>query len=338
MNFQQKVRKFWSKKTFLNDLLVPFGFIYYLGHLVNFHILQRPQSVRSMVICVGNTVVGGAGKTPFALALGKKIKYMGLKIAYITSGYNSRAAKSDMAILVNRKFHKATDVGDESLLLASVAPTYVHTNRYLAASAAEADGARVIIMDDGLQNNTLRKNYTFLILDDTYKLGNGYPIPAGPLREPYRKACARADAVVLVTNEQKPQKASAKLNLKNRIIRTKGRQLKSDFSATLTTNKTAIQGLKYFAFCGIAVPQKFFDTLKRADFNVAKTKVFDDHYEYSEADIEKLIVSAKNMQLITTEKDIIKIPKKYHNQIDYLPIELTFDMPEELLYRLKNLV
>ncbi|MDF3047226.1 MAG: lpxK [Candidatus Midichloriaceae bacterium] len=338
MNFQEKVRKFWSKKTFLNDLLVPFGFIYYLGHLVNFHILQKPQSVRSMVICVGNTVIGGAGKTPFALALGKKLKKMGLKIAYITSGYKSSAAKSPIAILVNPKFHKAADVGDESLLLARVAPTYVNSNRYLAAAAAEADGARVIIMDDGLQNNTLRKNYTFLILDDTYKLGNGYPIPAGPLREPYRKACARADAVVLVTNEQKHQKTPDNLTLKNRTTRNNGRQLKSDFLATLTTSKPPIQGCKYFAFCGIAVPQKFFGTLKRADFKIAKTKVFDDHYEYSDADIEKLIANANGMQLITTEKDIVKIPQKYHDRIDYLPIELTFNMPEELLYRLKSLV
>lgn len=320
MKWQQKIHKFWSKKTCLNDILLPFSFIYYLGHLVNFHILQRPKSVRPMVLCVGNAVVGGAGKTPFAIALANKLIAMGLKVAFITRGYGSIASRGEIATLVKPSMHTSEFVGDEALLLARIAPTYVSSNRHTAAMAAEDDGARVIIMDDGLQNNTLRKNYSFLVLDENYGLGNGYPMPAGPLREPYKTSCAKADTAVLVTQSKETSS-----------------NLRHDIKAVITPGKKPEPGQRYFAFCGIANPQKFLETLKLAGFDVAKTEIFYDHYPYTEQDIQNLIEKSDDLKLITTEKDFTKIDPKYASQIEVLPIELQFEIPESLMYRLVKL-
>lgn len=320
MKWQQKMHKFWSKKSCLNDFLLPFSFIYYLGHLINFHILQKPKSVKPMVLCVGNAVLGGAGKTPFAIALARKLIAMGLQVAFVTRGYGSVASKRELPTLVKTSLHTADYVGDEALLLARIAPTYVASDRHSAAIAAEDDGARVIIMDDGLQNNSLRKNYSFLLIDESYGLGNGYPLPAGPLREPYKNSRARADTAVLIT-----QSAKTSSNLKH------------DIKAIITPGKKPEPNKRYFAFCGIANPQKFFDTLKLAGFNVAKTTTFNDHHPYTEQEIQELVEKSGDLCLITTEKDFTKIDPKYASKIDVLPIELEFEIPDNLKYRLVKL-
>ncbi len=321
--WQQRIYKFWSKKTFLNYILLPLSFLYYLAHLINFHVFQRPKNVRPMVVCVGNAILGGAGKTPFAITLAKKIMAMELPVAFITRGYGSIASKKSVATFVNASIHSPSDVGDEALLLARTAPTYVASNRYVAAKAAEDDGAKVIIMDDGLQNNTLYKNYNFLILDENYGLGNGYPLPAGPLREYCKSVYSRADTAVLITQSSKTSS-----------------KLKHDIRAVIVAAGRVGDDKSYLAFCGIAHPAKFFKTLKIAGFNVSKTKIFDDHYAYSESDIQDLIKESesKGLRLITTEKDFVKIDPKYHNKVVILPIKLQFEIPEKLMHRLAKLI
>jgi tetraacyldisaccharide 4'-kinase len=312
---QQGIRRFWSKRSFLNYLLLPLSIIYYFAHLLNFYVFQKPKKVKSIVICIGNVVVGGAGKTPFAIALAQKLMKQGLKIAFITRGYGSSASLIQEATLVDLSIHKASNVGDEAILLAHTAPTYVLKDRYIAACSAARDGAEVIIMDDGLQNNGLYKDYSFLVIDEGYGLGNGYVIPAGPLREPYKNAKNKVNTMVLITQNQ------------NHLKHLSG---KYDIIANIVCKKRPKPGQRYFAFCGIANPQKFFDTLTYNGFNIAAFKVFDDHYPYAELDIEGLIKESKDLQLITTEKDLVKIPDKYRDRIEVLPIELQFDLPKGL--------
>ncbi len=319
MNWEQRLREFWNKRSIFNYLLLPVSLLYYLLHLLNFHLLQSPKKVTPLVICVGNITVGGSGKTPFALSLAHKIIKMGLKPAFITRGYGSLASKRKVATLVKLPKHSALEVGDEAILLARVAPTYVGGNRYMAALKAERDGFDIIIMDDGLQNNTLQKDYSFLVLDDGYGLGNGYTLPAGPLRELYKNAKVRVDTTVLITQSDKPSKIK-----------------KHDITANIVPLKKPKSRQRYFAFCGIGRPDKFFNTLAQAGFDVVDIKVFNDHYAYTLRDIKELIKLADGLKLITTEKDFVKIPAAYVHQIEVLPIELQFDIPDKLLIMLNE--
>ena len=147
------------------------------------------------VICVGNLVAGGAGKTPVALALGRRLLAAGSAVHFLTRGYGGRRRGP---IQVDPARHGAVDVGDEALLLARIAPTWVARARAAGAVTAARAGAEVVVMDDGHQHPGLAKDLSVVVVDGDYGIGNGRVIPAGPLREPAALGLARADAVILV--------------------------------------------------------------------------------------------------------------------------------------------
>ena len=312
MSWQIKVRKFWFKRSWLNLLLWPLSKFYDIGHLINYYLLNQPKKVKPFVICVGNVTVGGAGKTLFAITLAKKLISLNYKVAFISRGYASNI-DSKKAIAVDILIHTAHKVGDEPLLLANIAPTYVCINRYKAAQMASSIDPDIIIMDDGLQNNQVHKDYNFLIIDGDYKFGNGYTLPAGPLREPITNAYQKANNIVLI-----------------------GKKcfIKHDINATIVCNKTPNTSVQYLAFCSLANPNKFYNTLKQLKFNILATKSFNDHHHYSDQDIENLLKNSNKYKLITTQKDIVKIPKSLASQIEVLEVGLNFDLPDDLLNKL----
>jgi tetraacyldisaccharide 4'-kinase len=247
------------------------------------------------VICLGNFTVGGGGKTPAALAAGRLLLAGHERPFYLSRGYGGRLGGP---VLVNPAVHGAADVGDEPLLLARLAPTIVARDRVAGAAAAARGGASVVVMDDGLQNPSLRKDLAIIVVDGRRGIGNGRIFPAGPLRAPLKSQIARAQALLLVGP---PDAAAAVVAMaQRRLLPVLHGRIEADQQSL-----AALTGRKIMAFAGIADPQKFFATLAEAGLVVAERISFADHHRYTPAEAQMLLerAQAQNLLLLTTEKD-----------------------------------
>lgn len=271
-----------------------------------------PIHVNVPVICVGNLTVGGTGKTPVVLSLAKELITRSKVVHFLTRGYKGREKGP---LLVNPTYHTAYDVGDESLLLAHLAPTWVSVDRPAGARAAVSAGAEIIIMDDGFQNPSLYKDLSILVIDGTIGFGNGRIIPAGPLRESINSGLERAQGIVLFDPDITELTPSlARLNLLHARLAPK-------------SDKVKFHGHKVVAFAGIGRPEKFFDTLQDIGACIVEKYSFPDHHFYSKKDINSLLTIAKahNALCVTTEKDYIRLPHHLTNQIQALAITVQWE-------------
>jgi tetraacyldisaccharide 4'-kinase len=247
------------------------------------------------VICVGNLTVGGAGKTPAALAVAALLLAAGKHPFFLTRGYGG-ALKGP--VRVDPVTHRAADVGDEPLLLARVAPTVVARNRVAGAAAARADGADGIVMVDGFQNPSLVKDFSLIVIDGRRGIGNARVIPAGPLRAPLMEQLDHADAVLVVGDGDGAAAAIA------RTLPLFHGRLVPELNAV-----TALLGHKVLAFAGIGDPQKFFGTLDAAAIDAPVRLPFADHHRYSPLEAADILDRAARDRLIplTTEKDFARM-------------------------------
>ncbi len=270
----------------------------------------EPEAVGVPVICVGNLVAGGAGKTPVAIDLLTKLRASGRKAFALTRGYGGRAKGP---LLVDSASQDWRDVGDEALLLARAAPTVVSRDRPDGAVFAIDQGADLLVMDDGFQNPSLRKDLSLLVVDGGYGLGNGRVLPAGPLRELPGDAFARASAVVLIGDDA--------TGLAHRLPRGLP-LLRADLSPT--PGAPGVSGKRLVAFAGIGRPRKFFDSLKSAGAEMVASVAFPDHYPYRESDIALILRKAQDLDAtaITTEKDWVRLPKSLASGIETFPVSL----------------
>jgi tetraacyldisaccharide 4'-kinase len=251
------------------------------------------------VICLGNLTVGGAGKTPAALTVARLLRAAQERPFFLTRGYGGRLAGP---VRVNPAVHHAADVGDEPLLLARFAPTVVARDRVAGAQFAQYAGASVIVMDDGLQNPSLVKDLSIVVVDGRRGVGNAKVIPAGPLRAPLATQLDHARALLVVG----PLEGAA--NLAKRAERY-GLKV---FHARLEPDRgivAAIGKRKVLAFAGIGNPDKFFATLAEAGVTVAERVGFDDHHRFTAAQAQDLLARARaaNLMLVTTEKDLMRL-------------------------------
>lgn len=273
--------------------LAPLGFLYGSAVKVRFALTSSYRS-KLPVICIGNFTVGGAGKTPLALAVAELLRELGASPAFLTRGFGGRLAGPH---LVDPDRDGFADVGDEALLLARSAPTFVARNRPEGAKAIEETGASVIIMDDGFQNPSLAKDVSLIAVDSTAGIGNGLVFPAGPLRASLGFQSRRADAVVLIGGD-----GTAK------SLHGVGLPV---YLANLAPAGQCewLQTRPVLAFCGIGRPQKFFDTLKEAGAALAGMRSFPDHHAYTDDDARALLEEARSLgaQLVTTEKDWVRL-------------------------------
>ncbi len=279
----------------------------------------RPARLALPLVCLGNLVSGGAGKTPAALAVARRLIERGHRPVFLTRGYGGREAGP---LLVDPARHDAAAVGDEPLLLARLAPVVVARDRVAGAATALAAGADVVVMDDGYQNPSLAKDLSILVFDGAQGLGNGRVLPAGPLRERPAEGLARADAI-LVIGARGP-------NLADRLLALGGpRPL---LSAELVASGPLPAGRRLLAFAGIGRPQKFFDTLRAAGAQLAATRAFPDHHPYRPAELAALRAEAQRLgaALITTEKDLMRLPPAARSDIEALAVTLAFDDREAL--------
>ena len=261
--------------------------------------LTRPGARTGIpVICIGNPTVGGAGKTPTAIAVARLLIAAGETPMFLTRGYGGRLAGP---VLVDAT-HTAIQVGDEPRLLARVAPTIVAANRVPGAQLATDKGASVIVMDDGFQNPSLVKNVSILVIDGRRGLGNGRVIPAGPLRAPLAPQLARAHALLIVG-----ELSGAAPVLDD--ARAGGLPIFRGALKPDPATVAALAGRRVLAFAGIGDPEKFFATVAAAGIDAPIRRRFADHYRYTERQAQTLIAeAAKNgLQLLTTEKDLARM-------------------------------
>jgi tetraacyldisaccharide 4'-kinase len=291
-------------------LLTPASWIYRTGAALKKTFGSAPWKAPVPVICIGNVTAGGAGKTPIALNIATRLIANGAKVHFLTRGYGGRMKEAGE---VAPDYHTATDVGDEALLLARIAPTWVGSDRAASARLAVAAGADVLIMDDGLQNFTLAKDLSLLVIDGGYGIGNGRVIPAGPLREPVTQALDRSSGVVCIGDDQTGVLETVPSSLPKFIARIRPNTERTDFGAG-----------KFLAFAGIGRPEKFFQTLRDAGADVVATNSFTDHHRFSTAEISALRAQAAalNARLITTEKDWVRLDQSDRDGIDVLTIDI----------------
>jgi len=301
---------FWRDQSMaartMRALLTPVSALYDAGQKTR-AAMARPQGAGAPVICIGAASLGGAGKTPFALMLCEKLKTRGRNAHFATRGYGG-AREGPLRV---NETHSAGDVGDEALLLASAAPAFVAKNRLAGVRAAAAD-ADLVIMDDGFQNPTVRKNYSILLLSGS-DIGASV-FPAGPMREPLSRAIGRADAIV-VTDDGKVA------NIDKPVFR----------ATTRISESPAPQ--RVIAFSGIANPARFFKSLDEAGLTLVERIAFSDHHMYSPADLSTLKARAakENAALITTEKDLVRLSPEMRSDILTLKIRTDLDDSDGLI-------
>jgi tetraacyldisaccharide 4'-kinase len=289
-------------------LLSPFGAVYGLSVRLR-HATSRPYRPNARVICIGNLTAGGSGKTPIAIAVAEMASRHG-KVVFLSRGYRGRLSGP---VVVDPGRHAAADVGDEPLLLAQRGTAIVARNRAEGARLADELRADFIVMDDGFQNFSVAKDLSLLVIDAETGFGNGKIIPAGPLRESVRSGFARADAVILTGNGAPD------------LVRFEGPIFRARF---VPKPHPPLQDEKVIAFAGIGRPEKFFAMLRQHGAELIGTITFDDHHVFSESELWQLKNQARTAGavLMTTEKDLVRIPKPSRVGIQPVVIRTAFDV------------
>jgi tetraacyldisaccharide 4'-kinase len=280
-------------------LLAPIASVY--GWAASRRIRRPGTRLPLPIICIGNFVVGGAGKTPAALALGRCLIACGEAPFFLSRGYRSRAERGGPT-RVDASRHTAADVGDEALLLAKIAPTIVGADRVAGGRLALAQGASLLILDDGLQNPSLEKDLRLVLLDGDAGLGNGYCLPAGPLRAPLAAQMDLASAVIIVGEGAAGELIAARARAAARPVIGADLRIRADAARDLA-------GHRVYAFAGLALPQKFYASLAKAGAEIIGTSNFPDHHPYDGREIRVLQQLAWDHRalLVTTEKDIARL-------------------------------
>jgi tetraacyldisaccharide 4'-kinase len=306
---------FWARPAgFAARLLTPFGGVWNAFGCLH-RAISHPYQAPVPVVCVGNLVAGGAGKTPVVLSLAEWLAARGVAVAVVTRGYGGALTGP---LRVDPRRHDWREVGDEAVLIAERAPCWIARNRARGVREAALSGAGAILLDDGFQNPTVDKTLSLIVVDAAYGFGNGRVMPAGPLRESLTSGLARAAAVVLVGDGPVP----AAVKDRQGILRATLEPLEASRFA----------GRPFFAFAGIGRPEKFFATLRSIDARVVATRAFPDHHRYTANEIDALRRAADRAaaQLVTTKKDIVRVPPHLRSGIEVLEIEVRWADPAAL--------
>lgn len=268
----------------------------------------RGFSAAVPVLCIGNFTLGGAGKTPTALALASAAKAMGLTPGFLSRGYGGSVAA---AVLVDPARHTAADVGDEPLLLARAALTAISRTRVEGARLLAEQGVDLILMDDGFQSARIAIDYALIVVDARRGVGNGRVFPAGPLRVPLSIQKPAASALLIVGEGQAGAAFAADFAATGRPV----------FAAALKPAEAPdLRGVRVLAFAGIADPAKFQRTLEELGAEVVERRDFADHAPLTEVEIAALLGDAKagDLKLVTTAKDAVRLAGRQGSAMDLL--------------------
>ena len=321
----------WRKPGLAARLLQPASLAY---GAVAARRMARPGARSSVpVICIGNVTVGGSGKTPTAIHVASMLRSMGRKPAFLTRGYGGTLGGP---ILVDPALHGFREVGDEALLLARHCLTVVARDRPAGAAFAASLEADVVVMDDGLQNPSLVKDLAIAVFDGTVGIGNGLPLPAGPLRAPLVAQLPRIDAVLVIGPGEAGTSVAALARGRGLPVFHGGLRPEPEAAARL-------RGRRVLAFAGIGRPGKFYETLREIGAELVETRSFADHHAYRESEIADLLQASEKAGLlaVTTEKDLVRLAgsppvSDRMGRVAVLPVQLAVDAEDGLADLLRD--
>ena len=306
MNFKKP--EFWDKSelSIWSIILYPFSLLFLIISL-GAKFLKIKKKFPIPIVCVGNIYTGGTGKTPLALEIFKITKSYGKNPAFVKKGYDY--------------------LYDEIQMLDKAGKTYSDKNRKEAIKSLISDKHDVAILDDGFQDLSIEKDFSILCFNSRQLIGNGFLIPAGPLRESFN-SIKKADCVLI--NGDRNIEFENKINKINKNI-------KIFYSKYKIKNIENFKNKEIVAFAGIGNPSNFFHLLKENNINIKKTYSFPDHYNYSENDFSK-IIGDKNMKIITTEKDYFRMNDKQKQNCEFVKVDLEIENKSEFVNLIKNKV
>ncbi|UCH74691.1 MAG: tetraacyldisaccharide 4'-kinase [Rhodospirillales bacterium] len=308
---------FWSHRGLASALLLPPAALYAALGRLRWR-LATPQDAGVPVVCVGNLVAGGAGKTPVAIAVARHLMARRIAVHFLSRGYGGTLSGP---VRVAPERHGAAEVGDEPLLLAAVAPCWIARDRVAGAKEAVAAGADLIVMDDGHQNPGLRKTASLVVVDGETGFGNARVLPAGPLREPVAAGLARADAVIVIGTDR----AGVAARLPAALPVLHGDLVPDD-------DARGLAGRAVFGFAGIGRPAKFRATLEGLGCTVAGWRAFPDHHPYRRSEIAAILrdAAAAGAIAVTTEKDSVRLPAELRDSVRTVGVHLVWRDPAQL--------
>lgn len=316
---------FWTRAPShpLARLLAPAGYVY---GAVTARRMDRPGAFGLCpVLCVGNFTLGGAGKTPSALALARILRdELGRHPAFLSRGYGGRLAGP---VVVDPTLHGAAEIGDEPLLLAQSTVTVVSRDRLAGSSLCAELGADTVVMDDGLQNPHLRKDLALAVVDGGAGIGNGLPFPAGPLRVPLARQWPHIGGLIVIGDGQAGDPVARE---------AEARGLPVHRARLVPEEPERWKDRRVVAFAGIGRPQKFFDTLTDLGARIVGARGFPDHHPYRADDLDALrrLADREGASLVTTEKDAVRLPTGV--KVAVLRVTLAFDDPAALRRQLAD--
>ena len=309
-----KIPLFWKKKSIICFFLLPFTFFYYLGYLI-YRLSKKEVEIDRPVLCVGNLVIGGAGKTPLVIKIRQLLSSDFSNIFVLTRGY---LGKNKGPLIVKKNMHYR-DVGDESLIHANFGSTCVSKNKVEGAKLCKKNGADLIILDDGLQSINIKKKMSLLVIDSFYGTKNRFLFPSGPLRQPTNDALKSCDAVIILDKNFNKKKYEF---ISHKNIYSGYRELK--LSKSIKN--------KVIAFSALGNNQNFYQSLLDHKIEVDEFIPFPDHHKFSIIEIINIIEKSKKKKLsiICTRKDYIKIPEQFKKNICVADLNLKINNSETL--------
>ncbi len=289
-----KKPKFWNNINFLSICLLPLSLITIIFNNLKTYIITGFR-FDIPIICVGNIFIGGTGKTPLSIYIYNLLKKKRYRPAIVRKYYNSH-------------------LDEINLTKSKVKQFFYDRKRTLSISKAEAKKNDIIIMDDGLQDVSIIKDLNIICFNSFDLVGNGFLLPAGPLREQLHNI---ENYQIAIINGKRNIAFEKKLkSISNNIEIYQSKYIIKDLKR--------LRGKKILAFAGIGNPENFFDLLRDNGLKVKKEISFPDHYNYTKKEIENLISKAKDeaLTLLTTEKDFFRIKKSGIKSINYVSVEL----------------
>jgi len=306
-----KKPKFWDskQKSFFAILLFPFSLLFLLFSKIK---NIKPKTKFSIpVVCIGNIYLGGTGKTPVAMEIFKITQSLGKKPGFV------------------KKFYSYLE--DEINMLKEIGATFVYKNRIEAINVLIKNKYDLAVLDDGLQDPTIKKDFSIVCFNSEQWIGNGLLIPAGPLREKLSSINA-VDCIIINGNKNK--------EIEEQIFKYASGTTKIFYSKYKIINSEKFKNKNLIAFAGIGNPENFFNLLKKNKLNVIEEFSFADHYKYTDRDLDKLLLSCKqkNAMLLTTEKDHLRLPKKYKKKINFVKLKVKIINKEKFIKYIKKLI
>lgn len=314
-----KTPHFWTELSWQSVILFPVSYIWRFGHYAQQKILNTKET-EIPVICVGNLTVGGSGKTPVVITLCRFLSGIGKSTSILTRGFGG---KEKGPIFVSTNLHQSLDVGDEPLMMAHSLDVCVSRNRPLGANhILDKKKYDCIVMDDGLQNPTLKKDLNIAVFDGKFGIGNGFLLPAGPMRQKLEVGIQNIDLVIFNGKDETGlgQKIPPHIPI---------------FTGELQPDEEIVEKMKnrrVYGFAGIGNPSRFFKTLNNIGADLVGEAHFADHHPYTDADLTQLYEEAmqSGAELVTTQKDWMRLPSDWRDRVLTVPVRIHFSADDTI--------